>query len=70
MSTLLRRVLSLLASWRRPIVVGVYIGLICISNYLAFLLRFDGEVPYPQAPLVGQMLPWLVRGLVFVPFRL
>ena len=72
MSTLQGRVLDELETWRRPIVVGVHIVLICLSNYVAFLLRFDGEIPDPQAPLVVQMLPWLVavRALVFVPFRL
>ena len=72
MSTLLGRVLELLANWRRPLVVGLHVGLICVSNCLAFLLRFDGTIPFPKALLVTQMLPWLVivRGLVFVPFRL
>ena len=72
MSTLMDRVFDLLANWRRPIVVGLHVGLICASSYLAFLLRFDGVIPSTQAPLVAQMLPWLVvvRGLVFVPFRL
>ena len=72
MSTLLARLLDLLATWRRPVVVFGHLGLICVSNYLAFLLRFDGVIPDEQAALVGQMLPWLVavRGLIFVPFRL
>ena len=52
MATLLGRVLDLLANWRRPVVVAIHVGLICVSSYLAFLLRFDGAIPYPQAPLV------------------
>ena len=72
MSTLLARLLDLLATWRRPVVVFGHLGLICVSNCLAFLLRFDGVIPDEQAALVGRMLPWLVavRGLIFVPFRL
>jgi FlaA1/EpsC-like NDP-sugar epimerase len=52
--------------------VAFHLGLIVLSNYSAFLLRFDGEIPWPQAPLFGAMLPWLlaVRALTFIPFRL
>ena len=72
MSTLLNRSSEIFSRWRRPLVVALHLGLICVSNYLAFLLRFDGEVPSLQVRLLGQMLPWLVvvRGLVFGAFRL
>jgi FlaA1/EpsC-like NDP-sugar epimerase len=52
--------------------VVVHLALSVASNYAAFLLRFDGEIPWPQAPLFGMMLPWLlvVRAVTFIPFRL
>lgn len=57
---------------RIVMMIAVHLGLIALSNYAAFLLRFDGEIPWPQAPLFGEMLPslLLVRGLTFIPFRL
>lgn len=68
----LTRLLDLLLTGRRLIVVAVHLGLIALSNYLAFLLRFDGVIPPPQEPLFVRMLPWLVltRALTFIPFRL
>jgi len=57
---------------RSVTIVTLHFGLIALSNYAAFLLRFDGAIPRPQAPLFGEMLPWLlvIRGLMFIPFRL
>src|SRR5471032_721971 len=66
------RLVDLVLTGRRPIVVAVHLGLIALSNYLGFLLRFDGAIPPPQAPLFFEMLPWLmlIRALTFIPFRL
>ena len=57
---------------RRPVVVFVHLILIVAANYLAFWLRFDGEVSDKEWALFLSMLPWLVaiRGLTFIPFRL
>jgi FlaA1/EpsC-like NDP-sugar epimerase len=59
-------------SYRRILVVGIHVGLIVLSNYLAFWLRFDGLIPDRDKPLWLPMLPWLVliRSLSFIPFRL
>jgi FlaA1/EpsC-like NDP-sugar epimerase len=63
---------SLLLRYRRPIIVLLEMGLVVLTNYLAFWLRFDGVIPPPQVALFVQMLPWLVavRGLTFIAFRL
>ena len=63
---------SLLLRYRRPIIVLLQMGLVVLANYLAFWLRFDGEIPGGQVDLFVQMLPWLVavRGLTFIAFRL
>src|SRR5882762_8179676 len=64
--------LRLLVRRRRIIVVAMHLVLIALSNYLAFLLRFDFDVPDAKLALWLQTLPWLIaiRGLTFVPFRL
>ena len=63
---------NLVGAWRRPIVVCFHLCLVCVSNYAAFFLRFDGVIPASQAMLGWQMLPWLVmtRGAIFFPFKL
>ncbi len=57
---------------RRALVVALHIGLILLANFLAFWLRFDGQVPVNASALMIAMFPWLVliRGLTFFPFRL
>ena len=56
----------------RPIAVAIQLALVIASNRIAFLLRFDGDVPPFGDEAFWQMLPWLVavRAFVFVPFRL
>jgi FlaA1/EpsC-like NDP-sugar epimerase len=58
--------------WRRPIAVALHLSLIAFSNYAAFWLRFDGEIPAPEQRLYLQALPSLliIRGLTFYRFRL
>jgi len=53
-------------------IMGMQLGLVALSNYLAFWLRFDGVLPVDQRKLWLDMLPWLVliRGLTFIPCRL
>jgi FlaA1/EpsC-like NDP-sugar epimerase len=56
----------------RPLAVAIQLALVIASNRVAFLLRFDGDVPQFGDEAFWQMLPWLiaVRAFVFVPFRL
>jgi FlaA1/EpsC-like NDP-sugar epimerase len=67
---------TILDSWslhfRRTLVMIIHVALILLSNYLAFWLRFDGQIPSSDAALMITMLPWLVliRAIIFLPFRL
>ena len=72
MNDLIRVLRRLGLEYRRSFIVLLEMFLITIANWLAFLLRFDGNPPDPQVTLMEQMLPWLlvVRGFTFIPFRL
>ena len=62
-STLDRRLVDvkqLVLRFRRPIAVVVYLGLSWAANVLAFLLRFDGQVPPETWAVQITMLPWLL----------
>jgi FlaA1/EpsC-like NDP-sugar epimerase/lipopolysaccharide/colanic/teichoic acid biosynthesis glycosyltransferase len=66
------RVQASVLKWRRVLVVTLDLGLIVLSNYLAFWLRFDGIIPAEESRLFWEMLPWLlvIRGIAFSAFRL
>jgi FlaA1/EpsC-like NDP-sugar epimerase len=53
-------------------VIAIHVALIVAANYVAFWLRFDGNISARQWTNFVQMLPWLVaiRMATFVPFRL
>jgi FlaA1/EpsC-like NDP-sugar epimerase len=57
---------------RRLLLFAAHLGLAVLSNWLAFLLRFDGGVPSSEWELFTSMLPLLLtlRALSFYPFRL
>ena len=50
----------LVLRFRRPIAVCLYMGLSWAANALAFLLRFDGNVPAPFWTAHLAMVPWLL----------
>jgi FlaA1/EpsC-like NDP-sugar epimerase len=66
------RVLGVLLKIRKVLVIVVQLALVVAANQLAFLLRFDGQIPNWAVQAHLGMLPWLVamRGLVFFPFKL
>jgi FlaA1/EpsC-like NDP-sugar epimerase len=61
-----------MVKYRKPLVVLIHIGLILLSNYLSFWLRFDGAIPPGSERVMRETLPWLlvIRVVTFVPFRL
>ncbi|HKO30484.1 MAG TPA: sugar transferase, partial [Nitrospiraceae bacterium] len=63
---------SLIMKWRRPLIVLLDVALIVFANYLAFLLRFDGNIPSEQIGKFEQTVLWLVgiRGVAFAIFGL
>jgi FlaA1/EpsC-like NDP-sugar epimerase len=63
---------AIIIRWRRPLIITLDFALVILANYLAFWLRFDGDIPAEQRDLFVHMLPWLVliRGVAFILFRL
>ena len=57
---------------RRLFLFLAHLGSAAVSNWLAFLLRFDVDIPPQQWELFVSMLPLLlsIRALTFYPFRL
>lgn len=65
-------VTTLTAAQRRLLLFVAYLGLAALTNWTAFLLRFDEVIPASQWELFVSMLPLLlgIRALAFYPFRL
>ncbi|MEX2493177.1 MAG: polysaccharide biosynthesis protein [Nitrospirales bacterium] len=65
-------VFQLLSKYRRPIIITLDLALIALANYLAFWLRFDGQIPSDATQLFFKTLPWLIviRGIAFMIIRL
>ncbi len=63
---------SLLMKWRRPIIVVLDMVMILAANYLAFFLRFDGNLSSEEIGMFQQTVLWLlgIRGGTFAIFRL
>jgi len=62
-----------MTSWpSRSAIVVLQLVLVVLSNWLAFLLRFDWAVPSDAAQIFLRTLPWLVaiRAATFIVFRL
>ena len=58
--------------YRRTTVAVIHVGLIVLSNFLAFALRFDAAIPPLQAQAFRQtiIVVVVIRTLVFIPMRL
>lgn len=65
-------VIRYIVRFRRLLIAAIHLALVVLANYLAFWLRFDGDIPGQYRDAMLRMLPWLVaiRCLIFVPFRL
>jgi FlaA1/EpsC-like NDP-sugar epimerase len=57
---------------QRALTIAVQLGIVVLSNRLAFMLRFDGDLPHRANEAFWLTLPWLVaiRAMTFIPFRL
>ncbi|HXW04269.1 MAG TPA: nucleoside-diphosphate sugar epimerase/dehydratase [Vicinamibacterales bacterium] len=66
------RLTLLIRRWHRQLSIVVQLGIVLVSNQLAFLLRFDGDLPHWASEAFWMTIPWLVaiRALTFIPFRL
>ncbi len=63
---------SLIIKWRRLIIIALDVAMIISANYLAFVLRFDGNIPSEEIGKFQQTVLWLVgiRGVAFAVFGL
>jgi FlaA1/EpsC-like NDP-sugar epimerase len=61
-----------LVKCRRAFVIVAHMGLIAAANYVAFWLRFDGDIPSADLTLWHGLLPTLllIRVSAFLVFRL
>jgi FlaA1/EpsC-like NDP-sugar epimerase len=59
-------------TYRRPLLVVGQLFLVGVANLSAFWIRFDGDIPEHYWHVWVHTAPWLllVRGLIFLPFRL
>ena len=57
---------------RRALTIALQLGVVVLSNRLAFLLRFDGDLPHRANEAYWATLPWLVaiRSVTFIPAKL
>lgn len=72
MTSKFTKVYDIVLAHRRKIVAVIHIVLIALANFLAYSLRFDGDIPDAELNLMLLTLPWLVivRGCVFGLLRL
>ena len=63
---------SFITRWRRPMIVVADVGLIVLANYLAFFLRYDGNIPQSELNVFEQTVLGLVavRGIAFALYGL
>jgi len=54
------KIINTLMPYRRPIVVGIQLCIFTISYYLAFFIRFDGNIPSFEYDLFLKYLPLLI----------
>lgn len=66
------RFLERTCNWKRIVKLLMLVALVCLANFSAFWLRFDGDIPDWAVELFVRTLPVLVlvRLAAFVPFGL
>jgi FlaA1/EpsC-like NDP-sugar epimerase len=65
------RTTKLISILHRPASTALQFALVALSNWLAFLLRFDGNLPPAAVVDFAAALPWLIaaRATAFIVFR-
>src|SRR5215469_3681832 len=68
----MKQPIQIISRHRRPVVIMSHVVLTVVSNYGAFLLRFDCHIASDDRHLFYYALPWLVlsRCLVFAALKL
>ena len=56
----IRKIITIITPFRRPIIIGIQLIIFIISNYLAFFIRFDADVPPSELDLFLKYLPLLI----------
>jgi FlaA1/EpsC-like NDP-sugar epimerase/lipopolysaccharide/colanic/teichoic acid biosynthesis glycosyltransferase len=54
------KIIDVMMPYRRPIVIGIQLSFFILSNYLAFFIRFDGNIPSFGYELFLSYLPMIV----------
>ena len=52
--------ITILTPFRRPIVIGFHVLIFALSSYLAFYIRFDGDIPASEVAVFLRYLPILM----------
>ena len=66
------KIIKTITPYRRPIVIGIQLAVFIISNYLAFFIRFEADIPPSQFELFLRYLPllFLLRVIFMFGFSL
>ncbi|MDP2168347.1 MAG: polysaccharide biosynthesis protein [Thermodesulfovibrionales bacterium] len=53
-------IINKFTAYRRPIVIGIHLGIFALANYLAFFVRFDARIEHHQFAMFLRYLPFLI----------
>ncbi len=64
----IQKLIARMIPFRRPLVIGLQIGIFILCNYLAFFIRFEGDIPPLYTGLFVSYLPILLSFRVLFLF--